>query len=134
MFGPRAIEVLQPVVMLRKKEEYLFPTTDSMLARMGTSHCHRRKNQKPNKHKTERTLGPHYDVAAYRRAIAQVCKEHRVPRWSPHQLRHNFATVVRRQENLEAARLLLGHSDQATAEIYAERDLNSARELMRKLG
>ena len=120
--------------MLRKQQEYLFPTTDSMLRRIEASHCHRRPNQKVNTHQTQRTLGSHYTTTAYRRAIARVCQEHKIPQWSPHQPRHNFATDIRRQANLEVARLLLGHSDQAAAAIYAERDLDAARELMRRLG
>ncbi len=58
-------------------------------------------------------------------------KEHR---WHPNQLRHNAATAIRREEGLDAARAVLGHSDAATTTIYAERDLNRAVAVAQKLG
>ena len=42
-----------------------------------------------------------------------------VPVWSPNQLRHNFATMVRKQHGLEA-RSCLGHARANTTEIYAD--------------
>ena len=46
-----------------------------------------------------------------------------VQRWHPHQLRHNYATEIRRQHGLEAAQLLLGHSSAlVTDAVYADRD------------
>ncbi|MHB0954759.1 MAG: tyrosine-type recombinase/integrase [Pirellulaceae bacterium] len=52
-------------------------------------------------------------------ALAQWRSDHR---WSPNQLRHTFATEVRRDHGLESAQVLLGHSKADTTEIYAERD------------
>lgn len=46
-------------------------------------------------------------------------REHR---WHPYQLRHAFATRVRRQFGLEAARVLLGHSRVDVTQVNAERD------------
>jgi integrase len=42
-------------------------------------------------------------------------------RFHPHQLRHNFATNTRKQHGIEAASILLGHSDLKTSLIYAEK-------------
>ena len=55
-------------------------------------------------------------------------------RWHPHQLRHSAATLLRKEFGLEAARVVLGHRSAAVAEIYAEIDLNRAREIMGKVG
>jgi integrase len=43
-------------------------------------------------------------------------------RWHPNQLRHTFATRVRKQHGLEAAQVLLGHSRADVTQIYAERN------------
>lgn len=56
-------------------------------------------------------------------------------RFHPHQLRHNAATVLRREFGLEAAQLALGHaSAQITDAVYAERDLAKVIEVMRRIG
>lgn len=48
--------------------------------------------------------------------------------WNPNQLRHARATELRKSYGLEHARVILGHSKTHTTEIYAERDLASAKE------
>ena len=55
-------------------------------------------------------------------------------RWSPNQLRHAAATEIRRQFGLEAAQVTLGHSNANVTQIYAERDLSKAAEIMRQVG
>lgn len=56
-------------------------------------------------------------------------------RWHPHQLRHNAATLLRREFGLEAAQLALGHSSaEITDAVYAERDDMKAIEITRKIG
>jgi integrase len=106
----------------------------------------------------------HYTVASYRRAIARGCevafgmppelrtipnaldsKEKRKRRreaakwreancWRPNQLRHSAGTFLRREFGVEATRAILGHSNIATTEIYAEADLQRAREIMGTVG
>ena len=55
-------------------------------------------------------------------------------RWSPNQLRHTAATEIRRQFGLEGAQVALGHSNANVTQIYAERDLSKAAEIMRQVG
>jgi len=55
-------------------------------------------------------------------------------RWHPHQLRHNYATDVRKQFGLEAAQILLGHSKADVTQIYAERDMTRAATVAAKIG
>ena len=43
-------------------------------------------------------------------------------RWHPNQLRHTFATKVRKAHGLEAAQVLLGHSRADVTQIYAEKN------------
>lgn len=57
-----------------------------------------------------------------------------VPHWHPNQLRHLFASEVRRLYGLEAAQTLLGHARADVTQIYAERDLNLASEVANKMG
>jgi integrase len=54
--------------------------------------------------------------------------------WHPHQLRHNYATYVRKQFGLEAAQVLLGHSKADVTQIYAERDMDRATQVAAKIG
>ncbi len=55
-------------------------------------------------------------------------------RWAPNQLRHAAATEIRRRFGLEAAQVALGHSKADVTQVYAERDLEKARSVMREVG
>ncbi len=54
--------------------------------------------------------------------------------WHPHQLRHNFATDIRKVHGLEIAQILLGHAKADVTQIYAERDLHRAVDVARRIG
>jgi integrase len=54
--------------------------------------------------------------------------------WSPNQLRHNAATEIRAKFGLEAAQMTLGHATADISQIYAERDLRKAAEVMAVVG
>ncbi len=54
--------------------------------------------------------------------------------WSPNQLRHAAGTEVRRLFGLEAAQVILGHAKADVTQVYAERDMAMAAEIMRKIG
>lgn len=64
-------------------------------------------------------------------AAAEWRKEHC---WSPNQLRHSRATIIRERYGLEAAQVVLGHSDPKTTQIYAERDFAMAERIMAEIG
>ena len=64
------------------------------------------------------------DLAAWRKAH----------RWHPHQLRHTYATRVRKEFGLEEAQILLGHTKADVTQIYAERDLGKAAAVAAKIG
>ncbi len=55
-------------------------------------------------------------------------------RWSPNQLRHATATKLRRNAGVETTRTVLGHEKLASTEVYAERDLETARQAMEAYG
>jgi integrase len=75
-----------------------------------------------------------YTVHSYRQAIARACDKAGVPSWHPHQLRHSFATEVRRSDGVEVSRILLGHSSLDATAIYAEEDRQKAFDLVRRIG
>jgi integrase len=54
--------------------------------------------------------------------------------WHPNQLRHNAATALRKEYGIELARIILGHSTAFTTEIYAERDRQTALDVVLKVG
>jgi integrase len=112
------------------------------------------------KSRSRRPFVDHYTVASYRRAIARACDVafphpllarvlakdltdsqrteleawRKANRWHPHQLRHSVATLIRRRFGLEAAQAVLGHSEIGTTQVYAEKNLDAAREVMREIG
>ena len=55
-------------------------------------------------------------------------------RWHPNQLRHTFATKVRKAHGLEAAQVLLGHSRADVTQVYAERNEELAASVAAKIG
>jgi integrase len=54
-------------------------------------------------------------------------------RWHPNQLRHSRATELRRY-GLDVVKTVLGHSKVETSQVYAERDLAKAEEIIREIG
>ena len=63
--------------------------------------------------------------------LAKWQSEHR---WSPNQLRHTAGTAIRKRFGLEAAQVILGHASADVTQVYAERDLQKAVEIMREVG
>ena len=63
-----------------------------------------------------------------------VAKFSPIPHWHPNQLRHTFATRVRKQFGLEAAQVALGHSRCDVSEIYAEKNHALAAAVVAKIG
>jgi integrase len=54
-------------------------------------------------------------------------------RWHPNRLRHSRATELRRY-GLDVVKTILGHSKVETTQIYSEKDVAAAMELMAKIG
>lgn len=115
----------------------------------------RKKKAKPRK-----SPGDRYDARAYQHAVAKACQRafvhptlskisvgdltdeqkaelkawHQSHHWHPHQLRHNAATVIRKELGLDVARAVLGHSSPVVTEHYAEIDATKAAEAMKQMG
>ncbi|MGC4032195.1 MAG: site-specific integrase [Tepidisphaeraceae bacterium] len=72
----------------------------------------------------DRLGGRWADLVAYRKSVS----------WSPHQLRHQFATRVTELFSAEHAMKSLGHSNLKTTMIYAKLNLTKAKEVARAIG
>jgi integrase len=54
--------------------------------------------------------------------------------WNPNQLRHSRATTIREKFGVEAAQVVLGHSDPRITQIYAEKNFDLAAKVMQQIG
>ena len=96
---------------------------------MTPSQAARTRERAPKKAPSDR-----YDTDSYGRAITYGCKRAGVPKWHPHQLRHNAATRLRKEFGLDVARVILGHSSPVVTEVYAEVDRAKAIVVMGRIG
>ena len=116
-FGPQAQAVIRPFLK-RDVHAYLFQPGEAMAER----HARQRKNRKTSvppcqqrrameskRRPRKRSPRDRYSSHSHGRAIAKACKRAGIPHWHPHQLRHTFATRIRKDYGLEVARVLLGH-------------------------
>lgn len=56
---------------------------------------------------------------SYCHAVVKACEALKIPRWTPHWLRHNVATRVRDEFGIEAAQAMAGHSSPLMTAHYA---------------
>lgn len=81
-----------------------------------------------------------WDTSGYARTIAAACIRGGVEHWHPNQLRHAFATEVRRDFGLEACRAVLGHStgsritDRYSFAALEDETIRNARTAVETLG
>ncbi len=93
-----------------------------------------RKQRRAKRPKRER-----YDTDSYRRAIEYGIRkalqdEKAVEHWHPHQLRHRYATEVRKRYGIEAAQVALGHQRADVTQLYAEKNFDLAKQVAREMG
>ena len=132
--GPRAQVILEPFLK-RELTAPLFSPRDATRDRADCAQIHRRPGQVQTPRQTSRTIRAHYDTASFRRSISRACVAAQISEWSPHQLRHNAATRLRREFGIDLAATILGHrlGSQVT-EIYAEANLSRAKAIVSKIG
>ena len=157
--GPQAQDILRPY-LLREKESLCFQPADSERKRLAVVHEARTTPLSyGNRPGTNRKRSPkwkpgqRYDKNAYcravRRAVDRANKSRLeeaekagieastvelIPRWHVNQLRHTAATLLRSKFGLDAARIVLGHSDPKITLTYAEADLAKAAQCMKEVG
>jgi len=102
------------------------------------------------KESPRKSAGERFTTQSYGQAVAYACRKafpapegttgeallqwRRDHRWTPNQLRHSFATRIRKKFGLESAQILLGHAQADITQVYAERDETKAIEVARKIG
>src|SRR5262249_6788029 len=139
LLGPQAQEVLRPflktdlnAILFSPKayvEELHARRASQRKTKRTPSELTRRRKPRP-----KRTPGERYTRRSYRVAVVRACRKANVPDWSPLQLRHTAATTIRAKYGLEAAKVILGHTRVETSQIYAERDLAKAQQVMAEIG
>lgn len=128
--GPKAQKLVRPF-LLTNLDEYMFRPDEAMAARTADRRrqrktplypSHIRRQERMRKRSPRRTPTGHYTPTTFAQAITRACEKARVPEWTPHRLRHAFATRIRKEHGIEVARVMLGHQHVGVTEIYTERD------------
>ncbi|MFC1783606.1 tyrosine-type recombinase/integrase [Planctomycetota bacterium] len=146
--GPKAQKVLNPY-MNRKVDSYCF-SPEEVVQKMREERYQKRKTPlhygraagDNKKDKPQIIPGEKYTKDTYRRAFQRAIKRaeesgEKVVWFTPHQLRHTAATLIRKEfgaNGLEYASAALGHRDINTTQLYAELQRSKAIEAARKLG
>jgi integrase len=65
---------------------------------------------------------------------AELLAWQKAHRWHPHQLRHSFATRVRKEFGREVVGAMLGDTSPRMVDVYAERDAEAARKVAAQIG
>lgn len=138
--GPKAQGLLLPY-LLRGSDEYCFsPAESEKQRRAALSESRTTPPSCGNRPGTNRKKSPgrkpgaRFTTQSYGRSIRNACQRGKLSAWSPNQLRHLRATEIRRQFSLEAASVILGHSDLTVTQVYAEEDRQKAIEIARAVG
>jgi integrase len=140
MIGPRAQSILEPWLRPDEPERPLFSPRDRMadlsIERRAARKSPLTPSQRARRPNPDRSRPPkdRYTSCSYRRAIQRACDAAGIDQWSPNQLRHSAATKIRAHAGIDVASTVLGHASPDTTLIYAEKDLNLARETMARLG
>lgn len=137
--GPKGQQVLRPFLMRVPRpdpEKPLFSPRDAMeerdhVARVnGTS----RRSASSLRGRSRQRLAEQYTRSSYRHAVVRACRAADIPEWTPHQLRHSAATRIEAALDKEKARIVLNHSSLDATEVYLDRDIREALQVMRELG
>ena len=117
----------------RADDSYLFSPSEAMALLRAKQRSERKgygSHKKPVANPAKRP-GNRYSDGAYRRAITRGCKLAKVDPWTPYQIRHLTAVVVRDALGLESSQAILGHSDIKTTQRYAKQTIGKLVEASR---
>jgi integrase len=154
--GPRAKEIVRPFLKA-DLQAYMFSPADAVANQQVQKRQNRKSKVQPSQRDRSkpnpiRKAHDRYTTNSYCRAIERGCEKtwpmpnsitgevksarewRRTHQWHPHQLRHNYATRIRKEFGVEAARILLGHRSTAVTELYAEIDRGRVQEIVSKVG
>jgi integrase len=137
--GPKAQAILTPW-LTRNPQEYCFSPAEFRRQQDARRRAGRKSPMTPSqakrrpKSQPRRIPGDRYKPCSYRISIARACRKVKIPVWKPNQLRHTRATELRRLYGLDAAQVVLGHSEANVTQIYAEKNFSQAERLMLETG
>ena len=119
--GPFAREEVTP------PDAYLFSPADAVAEWQKDKRARRKTPVQPSQvcrksADPKRLPRGRYDTTSYGRAVRRACEAAKVPHFHVNQLRHLFATEIRKRFGLEAAQVLLGHARADVTQVYAARD------------
>jgi integrase len=126
--GPRARQLLQPF-LFRPPTEPVFSPKESL--RWWTEQRRGGEDRKGDTPPYDH-LGDAYTTKTYADTIERACKRAGVPVWTPGLVRHNAAS--KGNQNLESARVLLGHSRSSTTKIYITEDVRKLMDQAERAG
>jgi integrase len=129
--GPKAQEVLKPLLKASPDAPLFSPRDAYERAHDESKRVGRTRSSKRGKRPQFKET---YNKGSYATAVARGCIRAGLPVFRPNQIRHAYATRVRREFGLEAAQVLLGHSRADVTQVYAETNLAKAAEVARKIG
>jgi integrase len=139
VIGPRARAVLEPwlkddpdAILFSPKE-----TAERLYAeRRKTRHTPHTPSSRARKRKRSPKLKPRerYDKNSYKQAIERGCRKAGVPIFKPNQIRHTYATKVRKEFGLDTAQVMLGHSKADVTQVYAEVNREVAAKVALEIG
>ena len=125
-----SMEFLQP--WLREDDKPLFSPAQRVAAMNAEKRTRRRTKVQPSqmsraKENPRKKAGEAYTPDSYGNCIKAACEKHKIPHWSPNQLRKANGQEVRDRFDLSHAQAVLGHADaRTTATHYAREDLRKA--------
>lgn len=139
--GPRAQHILESFLD-RPEREFLFKPSQTVKERRVIRAAARKTNLQPSQlarsaNAPGRAISECYNRTSYRNALARAVR--RIAKgdseafaalyFAPNQVRHTKATALRAEHGIESARIALGHSDITTTLVYAEADLEKAKQI-----
>jgi len=131
--GPQARGILEPFIAdAVRNDQYVFRSSQGRKEFVEGNY---RDGAKARTRNADGNQNKPYVRTGYSASIARACKRAGVPHFSPNQLRHSAATTINRTfGDIDASRVVLGHSEATTTQRYAERDLQKAIEIARQIG
>lgn len=142
LVGPRAQAVLSPFLDGCDPDEFVFSPKREEQRRNVERRAKRKSKPTPwavaraeLSLRGPRRRGPkeRYTTASLRRAIKRACKAAGIPTFGPNRLRHTRATELR-PHGLDVVATILGHTKLETTQIYSERNLAAAMDVVATVG
>ncbi len=136
--GPKAQALLKEYFTLRE-DDYLFSPRRAMQEFRATQRAGRVSKVQPSQQsrraaKPKKQPGERYTHRTYDQAIAKACGKAGVSHWHANQLRHTFATEVRKAYGVEGSQVMLDHAKADVTQVYAERDMSFAVRIAAEVG